>query len=58
MTVDQYSPCTQPVVPPPDWLRGRGPYTPIMRGFERFLRQAVGLPAKLPLGAREEKRGA
>jgi hypothetical protein len=30
---------------PPSWLQGERPYTPTPEGFERFLRESVGLPA-------------
>jgi hypothetical protein len=30
---------------PPAWLQGQRPYTPTPEGFERFLRESVGLPA-------------
>jgi hypothetical protein len=40
--------CGQPFPHPADWLQGRWLYTPTPDGFERFLRESVGLPRAAP----------
>jgi hypothetical protein len=40
--------CGQPFPHPADWLQGRLLYTPTPDGFERFLRESIGLPRAAP----------
>jgi hypothetical protein len=42
--------CGKPLPRPAGQPKARKVYTPRLDGFERFLRQAVGLPADVPGG--------